>query len=70
MKRLPNIRLMASLLFALTALSLHAQKKIYVLSDLHVMAPELLVSDGDAWQKYLADDRKMVDQSQPIFDAL
>ena len=70
MKKLQSLRIMLSVLLVFSTLSLHAQKKIYVLSDLHVMAPELLVSDGDAWQKYLADDRKMVDKSQPIFDAL
>ena len=44
--------------------------KIIVLSDPHVMAPELLVSEGDAWTDYLSGQRKMVDYSQPLFDEM
>ena len=47
-----------------------ADKKIVVLSDPHVMAPELLVSKGDAWTNYLNGQRKMVDYSQALFDEM
>lgn len=47
-----------------------ADKKIVVLSDPHVMAPELLVSKGDAWTNYLSGQRKMVDYSQALFDEM
>ena len=47
-----------------------AQTKIVVLSDTHVMAPELLVSDGSAWQQFLSADRKMVDHSKTLFDTM
>ena len=49
---------------------LFAQREytIYVLSDPHVMAPELLESDGAAWQSFLNSDRKLVDYSVPLFD--
>ena len=33
--------------------------KIAIISDLHVMAPELLVNDGAAFEEYLIKDRKM-----------
>ena len=56
------------LLFFVSSIS--AQTKIVVLSDIHVMAPELLVSDGPAWQQFLASDRKMVDQSKILFDTM
>lgn len=46
------------------------QIKAVVLSDTHVMASELLVNDGDAWQGYLAADRKMVDNSKALFDEM
>ena len=46
------------------------QKKIVVLSDPHVMAPELLVSEGEAWTNYLSGQRKMVDYSQALFDEM
>lgn len=44
--------------------------KIVVLSDPHVMAPELLVSNGYAWTKYMNGQRKMVDYSQALFDEM
>lgn len=44
--------------------------KMVVLSDLHVMAPELLISGGSAWDNFLANDRKMVDKSQALFDEM
>lgn len=46
------------------------ETKIVVLSDPHVMAPELLVSKGDAWTNYLNGQRKLVDYSQPLFDEM
>ena len=62
--------LLASAFLMLSGINAMAQKTIYVLSDLHVMAPELLINDGSAWQAFLSESRKMVDYSQPIFDAL
>ena len=47
-----------------------AEKTIVVLSDPHVMAPSLLVSEGKAWTNYLAGQRKLVDYSQPLFDMM
>lgn len=47
-----------------------ADKKIVVLSDPHVMAPELLASEGEAWTNYLSGQRKMVDYSQALFDEM
>lgn len=43
--------------------------KIAVITDTHVMAPELLVNDGAAWQNYLASDRKLIDYSRPLLAA-
>ena len=47
-----------------------ADKKIVVLSDPHVMAPKLLVSEGEAWTNYLSSQRKMVDYSKSLFDEM
>ncbi|MBQ9439590.1 MAG: metallophosphoesterase [Paludibacteraceae bacterium] len=44
--------------------------KIIVLSDPHVMAPELLVNEGTAWTNYLAGQRKLVDYSKALFDEM
>ena len=44
--------------------------KIAVISDLHVMAPQLVVNDGTAFQKYLNQDRKMLHESPEILDTL
>ena len=43
-------------------------QKMVVLSDPHVMAPELLVNMGTAWTTYLNGQRKLVDYSQRLFD--
>lgn len=43
-------------------------QKMVVLSDPHVMAPGLLVSEGTAWATYLSGQRKLVDYSQRLFD--
>ena len=45
-------------------------KKIVVISDTHVMAPELLVSEGEAWTNYLSGQQKMLDYSQALFDEM
>ena len=44
--------------------------KIAIISDLHVMAPELLVNEGSAFEAYLAQDRKMLRESLEILDTL
>ena len=46
------------------------KSKIVVLSDPHVMAPQLLVSDGTAWQNFLNNSRKLEDYSRELFDEL
>lgn len=61
--------LLLSMLLVL-AVGMQAQTKIVVLTDTHVMAPELLIKDGSAWQQYLAGDRKLVDYSQQLFDTM
>lgn len=44
--------------------------RIAVISDLHVMAPHLLVSEGDAFEQYLVKDRKMLRESLEILETL
>jgi 3',5'-cyclic AMP phosphodiesterase CpdA len=58
------------LLWLVAAVATSAQTKIVVLSDTHVMSPDLLVSDGPAWQHHLERDRKMLDKSRELFDAM
>jgi len=48
----------------------HPDLKMVVLSDPHVMAPKLLISDGEAWTSYLYGQRKMVDYSASLFDEM
>ena len=62
-------RLLILLLFASSAN--YAEKKILVVSDIHVMDSSLLDSpDNAAWQEDLAKNKKMQDLSIPAFDAL
>jgi 3',5'-cyclic AMP phosphodiesterase CpdA len=44
--------------------------KIAVISDLHVMAPELLINDGEAFEQYLVRDRKMLRESAEILSTI
>ncbi len=43
--------------------------KIAIISDLHVMAPSLLVNNGAAFQEYLAKDPKLLEYSDKILQA-
>ncbi len=47
-----------------------AHIKVVVITDTHVMAPELLVNDGMAFQNFLMADRKIVDCSKALFDTM
>lgn len=64
------------LLFLLSALCLagNAQTdskwKMCVISDVHVMAPELLKADGEPFQRYLSSDRKLLKESVEIMDSV
>lgn len=63
-------RIGMTVLALLIAAATWAQTNIVVLSDTHVMGPGLVVSDGTAWQNELANDRKLLDYSQEVFDVM
>ena len=65
-----NSKICMTALALMMAMATWAQTNIVVLSDTHVMGPGLLVNDGAAWQKELANDRKLFDYSQEVFDVL
>ena len=44
--------------------------RMAIISDLHVMAPELLINEGAAFERYLNQDRKMLRESLEILDTL
>jgi len=46
-----------------------ASLRIVTMSDIHVFATNLLVSNGSAFQTYLAQDRKLLAESAAIFTA-
>lgn len=58
----------------LNASALHAQqtelKRMAVISDVHLMAPSLLVKDGKAFQTYIDNDRKMLQESPELLDSV
>ena len=64
------MRLFLCVLVFIATTSAQAQTKIAVLSDIHVMSPELLVNDGTAWQNFLNSDRKLLDYSHEVYDVL
>ena len=61
---------MTALLLTLVGqLGVVAQTKIAVITDTHVLAPELLINGGGtAWQNEVNNDRKLIDYSQEVFD--
>jgi predicted phosphodiesterase len=59
-----------AMMMALICATPAAAQKIAVLTDIHVMGPNLIEEDGTAWQNALASDRKLLDYSRAIFDQL
>lgn len=55
---------------AMLAVTMWGEKRIFVMSDIHVMAPELLVEDGDAFRRYVESDPKLLRQSAEVLLAL
>lgn len=43
---------------------------IFVMSDIHVMAPELLVEKGAAFEKYVKTDPKLLEESGEVLHTL
>ena len=59
------------LMFLCSFLKLAAQGKvIYVVTDIHVMDSSLIIKEGEALTNYLANDRKMLNQSTEAFAAV
>lgn len=58
-----------SLICAFIALSITtaaAQVRIAVMSDIHIMAPELLEEEGEAFDRYISNDRKLLKESPEL----
>lgn len=73
---IPSLLLLSSSLRAADALpatdmagSATGKVSFAVISDIHVMAPSLLVKDGKAFSDYIAHDRKMLKESTALMDA-
>jgi 3',5'-cyclic AMP phosphodiesterase CpdA len=71
-KLLDNLRLLLSIaaVTLLMPLSASAQTRIAVVSDIHVMAPDLLANNAasqEPWIKDFAGERKMLDKSAGLF---
>lgn len=69
-----QFRIIVTAATLLGASALYAQqeplKKLAVVSDVHLMAPSLLVKDGKAFEHYIANDRKMLVQSPELLDSV
>ena len=65
------IVLAASLMFGVTAMAQNeALQRMAIMSDVHLMAPELLRQEGEAFDTYIANDRKMLVQSPELLDSV
>lgn len=47
-----------------------SEYNIFVMSDIHVMAPELLVEKGSAFEKYVKTDPKLLEESGEVLNAV
>lgn len=78
MKTLTSVTLSLLCCFALLAQNrgnkenqeVNQVKQMGVISDVHIMAPELLKKDGKAFQAYLAHDRKLLQQGPELLDSI
>ena len=72
MKRYHNfhIRLIASFVALTAMLQANAQKRLFVFSDPHLLAPALFQNNSSAFQADLANDNKMFDQSSKIMQSM
>ena len=61
--------LIATWVALLSTVTLQAQLKMAVVSDIHVMVPELVEQDGAAFQDYVAHDRKLLMESVALAEA-
>jgi 3',5'-cyclic AMP phosphodiesterase CpdA len=43
---------------------------IFLMSDIHVMAPELLVNEGEAFENYLKSDPKLLEESGEMLESV
>lgn len=62
--------LCALFMTSLTSAGQSKSVRIAVASDVHVMAPSLLVSEGEAYAEYMKNDRKLLKESPALLDAL
>lgn len=44
--------------------------RMAIMSDVHLMAPQLLIHEGKAFDDYIANDRKMLVQSSELLDSV
>ena len=71
MKRHKGIVLAATVWLGATAYAQNAPlQRMAIMSDVHLMAPELLVHEGTAFDNYIANDRKMLAQSGELLDSV
>ena len=63
--------LLASILLGTTAFAQDEPLcRMAIMSDVHLMSPQLLVHEGKAFDEYIANDRKMLDQSPELLDTV
>ena len=70
MSRLLSVFCMMLIVVSISANTPLNTSKIVVFSDPHVMAQELLINDGTAWQDYLYNERRLSDYSKQLFDEM
>ncbi len=66
-----NYMLLASIFCSAAAFAQNdSLQRMAIISDVHLMAPQLLVHGGKAFDDYIANDRKMLIQSPELLDSV
>ncbi len=66
-----NCMLLASFLYcAATFAQSQPLQRMAIMSDVHLMSPQLLVHEGKAFDDYISNDRKMLVQSPELLDSV
>ena len=70
MMKTANLLLSALLLTSAAAQAQDATlRRMAILSDVHLMAPELIKHEGKAFDHYISEDRKLLQQSPELLDS-
>lgn len=70
MKHIPSLTLCTLVLMMMLPLAVHAQERLLVFTDPHLLSPALVVNPGQPYTDAINNDNKMFDLGAPIMQAM